>query len=75
VGDFYITFRKSGGAREKTNFIERFIAKSTNKIQKEFFFRILLGEISAFIFSGTKLASARGAAESTKNACQGICGR
>ncbi len=44
-GGFDIHFRKSGGAREKTNFLKRFIAISTTKIQKEFPFRILLVEI------------------------------
>ncbi len=45
LGGFDIHFRKSGGAREKTNFLKRFIAYSTTEIQKEFPFRILLVEI------------------------------
>jgi hypothetical protein len=44
-GGFDIHFGKSGGAREKTNFLKRFIAYSTTEIQKEFPFRILLVEI------------------------------
>jgi hypothetical protein len=112
-GYFDIAFLKGKGAIAETYFIERFIAISTIKIQKEFSFRILLVEIwlisweahfslfplclaaifcthcrapsgskqkvlsvglhfrpieviSAFIFSGTKLVSARGAKESKK---------
>jgi hypothetical protein len=44
-GYFDIAFLKSGGAKAKTNFNKRFITISTNKIQKEFIFRILLVEI------------------------------
>jgi hypothetical protein len=44
-GGFDIHFGKSGGAREKTNFLKRFIAYLTIEIQKEFSFRFLLVEI------------------------------
>jgi predicted thioesterase len=44
-GYFDIAFLKSGVAKAKTNFNKRFITISTNKIQKEFLFRILLVEI------------------------------